>query len=324
MASKRYDENSENPQQFEIKSPAPPGKDASEGKVGFARRALDRELRASNQLLYRSIFSLLPSFVESIAVLALLCIKAGTKVGLVAAAVSYSFVLLSGWAMNKRLPILRSQLQAEGGANSCAEDALSLAETVAAYGAMSTENNRYAASLRRVSASSLAVRYSFSVLKVMQSLILGLGFTAVTYASVMTAAADIPGASHRSSDVASRLVLVQALFAQLCAPLDHVGQHLRDCLSAAEDLRELEALKRMGPTASASASTTDGDDLAQNVPETNLSSKDLLSYFQEFSSSSPAASSVARPPLLEVRDLVFQYRNSGSDNHQRATILNHV
>ena len=41
------------------------------------------------------------------------------------------------------------------------------------------------------------------------------------------------------------MVLVQSLFAQLCAPLDHVGQHFRDCVSAAEDLRDLETLKRV-------------------------------------------------------------------------------
>ena len=309
MASKRYDENSENPQ-F-----GTPASDAHEGKVGFARRALDRGLRASNQLLYRSIFSLLPSFIESVAVLALLCIKAGRNVGLVAAIVSYSFVLLSGWAMNKRLPILRNQLQAEGGANSCAEDALSLAETVAAYGAMSTENNRYSAALRRVSESSLAVRYSFSVLKVMQSVILGLGFTAVTYVSVMAAATDL-AIPQRNSDVASKLVLVQALFAQLCAPLDHVGQHLRDCLSAAEDLRELEGLKLMGPADVAANDATQ----THHIPEAKTSSHDLLRYFQDFSSSSAGISS---PPILEVRDLVFQYRNSAL-NLQRPTILNHV
>ena len=40
-------------------------------------------------------------------------------------------------------------------------------------------------------------------------------------------------------------MLVQSLFAQLCAPLDHVGQHFRDCMSAAEDLRDLETLKRV-------------------------------------------------------------------------------
>ena len=62
-----------------------------------------------------------------------------------------------------------------GIANGCAEDALSLAETVASFGAIKLEEDRYASALGRVSRSSMKVRYSFSLLKLMQSIILGLG-----------------------------------------------------------------------------------------------------------------------------------------------------
>jgi hypothetical protein len=50
--------------------------------------------------------------------------------------------------------------------------------------------------------------------------------------------------SLQGGTVAGQLVLVSSLFAQLCAPLDHVGQHFRDCVAAAEVLRELEGVCR--------------------------------------------------------------------------------
>ena len=88
-----------------------------EGRSGFARRALDRGLRASNQFLYRSIFNLLPAFIETICVVLMMIQRAGTVVGLTAAAVAYSFVGLTMLVMRKRIPILRRQLRDEGEAH---------------------------------------------------------------------------------------------------------------------------------------------------------------------------------------------------------------
>jgi ABC-type multidrug transport system fused ATPase/permease subunit len=98
----------------------------NEGKTGFARRALDRGLRASNQLLYRSIFNLLPSFIEIVCVLALIFLKTDKWVGLVATIVVVTFVATTSYIMHFRLPILRAQLKAENIASGFADDALSL------------------------------------------------------------------------------------------------------------------------------------------------------------------------------------------------------
>ena len=85
-----------------------------EGRSGFARRALDRGLRASNQFLYRSIFNLLPAFIETLCVISMIIQRAGMMVGLTAAIVAYSFVGLTMLVMKKRIPILRRQLRDEG------------------------------------------------------------------------------------------------------------------------------------------------------------------------------------------------------------------
>ena len=204
-----------------------------EGASGFARRALDRGLRASNQFLYRSIFNLLPSLIEVLCVIVLIFVKVGRSVGIVASVVAYLFVLATTTIMNKRLPILRKQLRDEGIANGYAEDALSLAETVASFGATSLEERRYAGALNNIGKSAIDVRFSFSKLKLCQSFILSSGSAAVIYAACRGLS------SSNTRIVPGQLVLVSSLFAQLCAPLDHVGQHFRDCVAAAEDLREV-------------------------------------------------------------------------------------
>jgi hypothetical protein len=77
-----------------------------------------------------------------------------------------------------------------GIANGCAEDALSLAETVASFGAIDLEEERYANALARVSKSSMKVRYSFSLLKLMQSIILGVGAGTLILVTWKTSTAD--------------------------------------------------------------------------------------------------------------------------------------
>jgi ABC-type multidrug transport system fused ATPase/permease subunit len=80
------------------------------------------------------------------------------------------------------------------------------------------------------------------VLKAVQMTIIGLGSTAVA----LTTWYANPSLSGPA--LSSQLAFVQALYAQLCVPLDTFGIHFRDAASAAEDLRELEELKfRMSP-----------------------------------------------------------------------------
>merc|ERR1711871_523465 len=101
------------------------------------------------------------------------------------------------------------------------------------------EEKRYNQALENVGNSAMNVRFSFSVLKLCQSFILSMGSASVIYVACRS-----PLLSEGEGTVAGQLILVSSLFAQLCAPLEFVGQHFRDCLAAAEDLRELESLRR--------------------------------------------------------------------------------
>jgi len=287
-----------------------------EGRSGFARRALDRGLRASNQFLYRTIFNLLPSFVESFCVVCLMVQRAGYVVGLTAGLVAYTFVGLTMFIMHKRMPILRRMLRDEGVANGCAEDALSLAETVASFGAMRLEEDRYADALAGVSRSGMRVRYSYSFLKLVQSIVLATGAATLIYVTWKTATHPMYMAAKGAVttldsrfSVAGQLVLVQSLFAQLVAPLDHVGQHFRDAVSAAEDLRELEVLKRVlagtEPAPGAGAGTAAG--VGAGPQETRGVGVALPRVTRQPGGRAPWAAS---PPRLEVRNLVFSYPQS--------------
>jgi len=262
--------------------------------------------------LYRAIFSLLPAFVEGLAVLVLICAKTSPAVGATAAAVATVFVALSGAVMKARIPIMRRLLQQEGTANGYAEDALSLAETVAAFGATEQEISRYASALAGVSRAAITVRFSFSALKMMQASLLGIGACCIAFVTwkeatnqlLSVSQSPVRASAATSSSVAGQLILVQALFAQLCAPLDHVGQHFRDCVSAAEDLRELECIKAAGAT-SLEKQARLADDVAAAAA---AAAAPALTSTSNFLSLGANKSRQARPPpRLELRDLHFAY-----------------
>lgn len=284
-----------------------------EGRSGFARRALDRGLRASNQFLYRAIFSLLPSLVEGFAVLVLIYIKTDAAVGATAALVAVTFVVTSATIMKARIPIMRRYLQQESAANGLAEDALSLAETVAAFGATEMEVRRYASALSKISKAALTVRHTFAALKMLQATILAFGASAISYVTwrQATQALSLRGTLTTSSigstsaSIAGQLILVQALFAQLVAPLDHVGQHFRDCVTLAEDLRELEALK--------GCSNDEVQARLRPIP---------VEQSWSLTNHTSVSSSTKRPPRLEVRNVSFAYTLENDETSR--PILKHV
>jgi len=204
--------------------------------IFFARRALDRGMRASNLFFYRSIFSLIPTFVEVLTILVVMTTKVSINVSIVSLLFVVSYMGTTMYSMHQRVKIVRRQLREEGAANECCEDAHLLAETVSAFGSYNAETNKYAAALRRITRLTIDVRTSFSMLKFNQTLILGLFSMILVLVTWHTASAD------SAASIGAQLVMVQGLFAQLYAPLDNVGLHYRDCISSCEDLRELEYL----------------------------------------------------------------------------------
>lgn len=113
--------------------------------------------------------------------------------------------------------------------------------------------------------------------------------------------------------MAGQLVLVQSLFAQLCSPLDHVGQHFRDCVSAAEDLRDLESLKRV------LATPTDKDNNNRKNAEKNSQNKKTLTEIHDEKARIPrvfrqyggADAWSMSPARMEMKNLIFSYPSVG-------------
>ena len=129
-----------------------------EGISGHARRALDRGLRASNQFLYRSVFNLLPSLIETSVVLVIIFSKVGKTVGITAARGCFVCICNNDYYEQKTAYSKRS-IEEEGLANGYVEDALNLAETVAAFGATNLEEDRYNVALENV--GNAARRFDF-------------------------------------------------------------------------------------------------------------------------------------------------------------------
>ena len=111
--------------------------------------------------------------------------------------------------------------------------------------------------------------------------------------------------------VAGQLVLVQSLYAQLCAPLDHVGQHFRDAVSAAEDLRDLESLKRVlieaSGSGSGSGSGTIGDSGSGSDADSNIATGSKAKPPRVSRQPGGRSKWVNQPPRLQVNNLIFSY-----------------
>ena len=114
--------------------------------------------------------------------------------------------------------------------------------------------------------------------------------------------------------MAGQLVLVQSLFAQLCSPLDHVGQHFRDCVSAAEDLRDLESLKRVLATPQGT-NRNDNKNINKNNNNSPQNKKSVNSDINDNQTRIPkvyrqyggADSWSLSPARMEMKNLIFSY-----------------
>ena len=136
-------------------------------------------------------------------------------------------------------------------------------------------------------------------MKIIQALILTLGSTAIIYTACVT---TIKTPLSGSGTVAGQLVLVSSLFSQLCAPLEYVGQHFRDCVAAAEDLRELESIRRKFVTG---RGTDDSKVLAPKATR---------------QPGGPMAHKNA-PPRIEIKDLTFAYASTSCSSNVNATTM---
>jgi hypothetical protein len=134
--------------------------------------------------------------------------------------------------------------------------------------------------------------------------------------------------------VSGQLVLVQSLFAQLCAPLDHVGQHFRDCVSAAEDLRDLESLKTVLSTPQSTGSSgrmsennnigasqttlyTDRnkvDSRNQNNGGMNINGMNSVKIPKVYRQYGGRLAWQTSPLRMEIKNLFFTYPSVGSIN----------
>ena len=165
-----------------------------------------------------------------------------------------------------------------------------------------------------------------------------------------------PGSAIDRGSLSGQLVLVQSLFAQLCAPLDHVGQHFRDCVSAAEDLRDLETLKRVLTVTKDDTQkndlkninnkkriqkkitkTTDNnnhnnnnqndhDKKNENKSENDkkLEKSEIEKVPKVFRQFGGREAWLTSPPRLEIKDLIFSYPSVTSINGENRPILNNI
>ena len=132
-------------------------------------------------------------------------------------------------------------------------------------------------------------------MKIIQAIILTVGSTAILYtACVVSLKRHLD-----SGTIAGQLGLVSSLFAQLCAPLEYVGQHFRDCVATAEDLRELETIRR------------------KYAKPAGSEGKQVVAAVRRQPGGAGAYPNT--PARIDIKDLTFAYQSDQNNENKTAT-----
>lgn len=200
-------------------------------RTGQISRVLDNGLNGARELLFDTVFLILPLLAEILFVAAIMMgrVDAVLALILVATVVLYGVALVAG---SERLRVHQRQAVVEGSlAHGKALDSLLNYETVKYFGNERHVSERYDASLAKVERLTVRALTLRSVLGMALVLILALG----TGAMLLLATARVV----QGTMTVGELVLINTYMVQLIRPMDRLGQLYRSIKQALVDLEQL-------------------------------------------------------------------------------------
>ncbi|MCW5672887.1 MAG: ABC transporter ATP-binding protein/permease, partial [Hydrogenophaga sp.] len=203
-------------------------------QTGGMTRDIERGTRGVQSLISYSLYSIFPTLIEVIMVLALL----GTKfdmgyvwITLVALVMYVTFtVLVTEW----RTQFRRQMNEADGNASTRAIDSLLNYETVKYFGNEAHEARRFDSALKRYERAAVLTRTSLSVLNLGQAVIIAVGVTLVMF---MAANRVVDGTM-----TVGDFVLANTYLMQLYQPLNMFGFVYREIKQALIDIEQMFVL----------------------------------------------------------------------------------
>ena len=205
-----------------------------ERQTGGVSRDIDRGTRAISNLISYTLYSILPTLIELLMVMAVLAIEYDQVFVWITLASIVAYVAFTVVVSNWRIHIRRAVNEADSAANTRAIDSLLNYETVKYFNNEAFELSRYDEAMRRWEDASVRSQMTLTVLNMGQQLIIVTGLVAMMW----QAAQGVVGGTMTVGD----LVLVNAFLFQLYMPLNFFGVVYREIRQALTDIERMFGL----------------------------------------------------------------------------------
>ena len=202
-----------------------------ERQTGGVTRDIERGSRSIGSLINYALYSILPTLVELLLVLAILVTRYDRVFVLITLASLTAYIVFTVVVSNWRIALRRRVNDMDSAANTQAIDSLLNYETVKYFNNEDFEARRYDVHLRQWEDAATRSQVSLSWLNLGQQLIIAIGVTAMMW----QAAAGVVAGTMTVGD----LVLVNAFLIQLYLPLNFLGVIYREMRQALADIERM-------------------------------------------------------------------------------------
>ena len=205
-----------------------------ERQTGGMTRDIERGTRAVQSLISYSLYSILPTLVEVLLVLALLGIKFDAAFALITLAALALYIAFTVTVTEWRTQFRRRMNELDSTAHTKAVDSLLNYETVKYFGNEDFEARRYDQSLEQLRRAALKSQTTLSILNTGQQLIIAVALVAMLW----RATEGVVAGRMTLGD----LVMINAFMIQLYIPLNFLGVMYREIKQALTDLDKMFGL----------------------------------------------------------------------------------
>ena len=205
-----------------------------ERQTGGMTRDIERGTRAVQSLISYSLYSILPTLVEVLLVLALLGIKFDAAFALITLAALALYIAFTVTVTEWRTQFRRRMNELDSTAHTKAVDSLLNYETVKYFGNEDFEARRYDQSLEQLRRAALKSQTTLSILNTGQQLVIAVALVAMLW----RATEGVVAGRMTLGD----LVMINAFMIQLYIPLNFLGVMYREIKQALTDLDKMFGL----------------------------------------------------------------------------------
>jgi ATP-binding cassette, subfamily B, heavy metal transporter len=209
-----------------------------ERRTGSLSRVMSRGINGVDSVLRFSLFNTFPTALEIALVAGILAWSFGWIYALVIIVTIIAYISFTYWATERRIAIRRDMNEADTDAGGKAIDSLLNFETVKYFGNEGHETSRYDSALQRYEAASIRTWVSLAVLNSGQAIIYAIGMTIAMYLSAQGIAAG--------TATVGDFVFINAMLAQLYAPLNFIGSSYREIKQGLIDVEGMFSILNVG------------------------------------------------------------------------------